>query len=33
MALVLTSPKQWTWERYRDALLAGVVSLAGRARP
>jgi len=29
MALVLTSPKQWTWERYREALLAGVASLAG----
>ncbi len=29
MALVLTSPKQWTWGRYRDALLAGVASLTG----
>jgi hypothetical protein len=33
MTLVLTSPKQWTWERYHDALLAGVASLAGSARP
>jgi hypothetical protein len=33
MALVLTSPNRWTWERYRDALLAGVASLAGSAKP
>ena len=26
-ALVLTSPKQWTWERYREALVAGVERL------
>jgi hypothetical protein len=30
---VLTSPKQWTWERYRDALVAGVANLAGMQRP
>jgi hypothetical protein len=28
MALVLTSPKQWTWARYRDALVAGAAELA-----
>jgi hypothetical protein len=33
MALVLTSLRQWTWERYRDALLTGVASLAGETRP
>ncbi|HEV2027026.1 MAG TPA: hypothetical protein VGS16_00665 [Candidatus Dormibacteraeota bacterium] len=27
VALILTSPKQWTWEQYRDALLAGVAKL------
>lgn len=33
MALVLTSLRQWTWERYREALLTGVASLAGETRP
>jgi hypothetical protein len=33
MALVLTSQRQWTWERYRDALLTGVANLAGETRP
>lgn len=28
MALILTSPKQWTWEQYRDALLGGVAKLS-----
>jgi hypothetical protein len=30
MALVITSPRQWTWERYRDAMVAGVEGLARR---
>ena len=33
MALVLTSPRQWAWERYRDALLTGVASLDGATSP
>jgi hypothetical protein len=33
MALVVASPRRWTWERYRDALLTGVASLARQARP
>ena len=33
MALVLTSPRRWTWNRYRNALLAGVASLAGEIIP
>jgi hypothetical protein len=32
VALILTSPKQWTWEGYRDALLAGVASLSARRK-
>jgi hypothetical protein len=32
VALVLTSPKQWTWERYRDALVTGVANLSARLR-
>jgi hypothetical protein len=32
VALVLTSPKQWTWERYRNALVIGVANLNAHLR-